>query len=83
MSTQSISQNNLDIIKDKLDEVMACISNKLMMSIKLGFRFEYLTEDIFFVNYLFDLINNPTRECFLECEECSIEKLSRLLLKYQ
>jgi hypothetical protein len=83
MSTQSIIQNDLNDIKNRLDEVFACSSDKITLSAKFGFKFSMASNDTFLLNYLYDLLNND-RNCYLIfSDECALEKVNKLLYKYK
>lgn len=83
MSTQSILQFDLLDIKNNLDESLSCASNTMMLSIKFGMKQHSMdSKDIFLMNYLYDLINNDNN-CYLLDDECSLEKINKLLLKYK
>lgn len=83
MSTQSISQINLNKIKNKLDQVLTCVSNKMILSDKLAFKNNIDNSDIFTLNYLYNVIHNQIN-CFLILDkECTLEKINQLLLKYK
>lgn len=83
MSTQSIFQNDLNDIKNKLDEVLACTSNKIILSAKFGFKFSMPSNDTFLLNYLYDLINNDTNCYLIFSNELALEKVNKLLYKYK
>lgn len=83
MSTQSIFQNDLQDIKTNLDEVFACSSNKLILSSRFGFKFSMTSTDTFLLNYLYDLVNKDTNCYLLFNDECSVEKVNKLISKYK
>lgn len=83
MSTQSILQFDLLDIKNNLDEALSCASGKMILDIKFGFKNSIESKDIFLMNYLYDLINNDNNCYLISDEECSLEKINKLLLKYK
>jgi hypothetical protein len=83
MSTQSIFQNDLEDIKSRLDEHFSCSSNKMLLESRFGFKFSMTSTDTFLFNYLYELIHKDTNCYLLLNDECSIEKLNKLLLKYK
>ena len=83
MSTQSIIQNDLEDVKDNLDKLIACTSEKLTLSAKFGFKYSLTSSDAFLFNYLYELVQNE-RNCFLIfSDEHSLEQVNRLILKYK
>lgn len=83
MSTQSIFHNDVIDVKESLDEVFSCSSNKLILVDKLGFKFSMTSTDTFLLNYLYDLVNNENNCFLLASNECSLEKVNKLLFKYK
>lgn len=83
MSTQSILQFDLLDIKNNLDEALSCVSGKMILDAKFGFQSSIESKDIFLMNYLYDLINNDNNCYLISDEECSLENINKLLLKYK
>jgi hypothetical protein len=83
MSTQSIFQNDLEDVKSRLDEHFACLSNKMLLESKFGFKFSMTSTDTFLFNYLYELINKDTNCYLILNDECTLEKVNKLLLKYK
>ena len=83
MSTQSITQSDLNDMKEKIDELLVCVSDKMILSSKLGFTFKYKSKDIFLINYLYQLVHNPNNCRLISGDKCYLDKINNLLLKYK
>ena len=83
MSTQSISQITLNKTQRDLDLTFKCVSEKIILSKRFGFKNEHSTEDSFKLNYISELINND-RNCYLIFnDDCTLEKVNKFINKFK
>lgn len=81
MGATSIFQNNYENIREMVEEIVMCMTDKDLMFRKMGLANNFKSEEIDLILYLYDLLEH--RFCEIDFDdECFLDRVSTLYHKY-
>lgn len=82
MSSYNIYNKDYLSIKENIDKIIICISNKDMLNRKIGIGKKPESEDIDLFIYIYDFLNDRYCNTIIE-NDCFMDKLNALYYKYK